>query len=247
MKPTATDPRPDSDETMSDIQQQIRDVIEHFEHVLPGQAPIKDFVHHNTLHGYQHLTFPQALKAARETTGASAYQPESVFRGYFQQGRINQHDLELTLSEDESLETETLITDKTQTPLLYKDIYLCSLVKPLKPLTGCQLNWHIEELDALYRFQDDVSSANREQLLKHADENDEASAINALWAACLKSLRLEHYIFHPEELVDLDPERAEEILQDHNEESETTPAWHPSELHKQVHRAARNQLGQLIR
>jgi len=228
-----------------DIRQQLLDAIAHFEHVLPGQAPIKDFVHHNTLHGYQHLNFADALKASHELTGAYGYEPAERYREYFKKARITLEDLSTILDEAESLKPDESICEKFK----QKDVYLAALLNPLKSITGCQFTWHIEELNELNQFQQSVSQTSREKLLsaaKHHGEESESEAINALWFACLKSLNLEHYLLHPEELMDLDPEAAESMLRDvtPDESSESSDV---SMLHRQVVKESKNLLGQLIR
>ncbi len=191
-----------------DIRTQIRALVAHLEHVLPGQAPIRDFVHHNTLHGFQHLPFPQALATARQVTGTRGYLPPERFRAYFAEGRIDLADLTAVLDEATDLGADQPLPG---TELRRRDIYLTALRFPCEPITAARLHWLVDEESALTTFHSDVPAQARRRLLDSASAG-EVAAIADLWAACLEVQGLTHARLHPEDLVDLSPEQAERLL-----------------------------------
>lgn len=70
-------------------------------HVLPDQGPIGVFVHHNPLHGFQHLPFHDAVAQVAPLRGARPYLGEEVFRAALASGRIDRTDLLAALPPDD--------------------------------------------------------------------------------------------------------------------------------------------------
>lgn len=58
-------------------------------HYLPSQNPLKDFVHHNTLHAFQHDSFHHAAEKANRIFGYKTYLSLSEYRQMYQDGKIN--------------------------------------------------------------------------------------------------------------------------------------------------------------
>lgn len=58
-------------------------------HWLPTQGPIKDFVHHNTLHAFQGMRFHDAVAAAARLYGARMAMPARFFLDAYRAGRIS--------------------------------------------------------------------------------------------------------------------------------------------------------------
>ena len=222
-----------------DIRSRLKHLIEHFEHVLPGQAPIQDFVHHNTLHGYEHLVFPDALKAVHELTGAYGYEPAEKYREYYQKGRILKRDLGAVIDADSELEAQQQITQS----LTRGDVYLQAMLHPLNSVTACQLNWQIEEQHALTTFQPDIPQQSRDSLLS-ASGGNEAGAITGLWEACMQVLEIDQQFLHPEELADMSAEYAEEMLTT-LAESEQVESIDNLLLHRLVHKESDHLQAQL--
>lgn len=79
--------------------QAIAHVLHVLEHYLPSQAPLKDFIHHNTLHAFQDLPFHQGLQAAQELFGYQTYAPLSFFRERYHEGQISDSILERVLAQ----------------------------------------------------------------------------------------------------------------------------------------------------
>lgn len=235
--------------TSKDIRTQLRETVEHFEHFLPAQASIKDFVHHNTLHGFQHLPFAEAVKAAEQYNGASGFLEEKHFQKFYQQGRINSADLTHVLTADKDFNLEQIFYQNQARQISIKDLLLAMLIKPFKNLTDSQLTWQLEELNAQYCFQDDVSHNSRQTLLKshQADggEYSEPAAISRLWEACLEKLELEHFILHPEEMLDLSAEQINKILKMTASSEEENSTQHHG-VHRKMQKQAAIELGELL-
>ncbi len=201
-----------------DIREELLEAIEHLEHILPGQAPIKDFVHHNTLHGFQHFPFPQAISEAHKVTGASGYLPVEQFREYLQQGRIDKDDLNAILDEDDELDAQKNIASYQDIKLNRLDVFFTSLLHDIKAISAHQLTWQIDEQQALTVVQQDVPAEQAMLFFERTRSNggvghsDKKSAINDLWQACLQTLGLKHFVLHPEDLTDLSAERAERMF-----------------------------------
>jgi len=236
----------DHTSTQRTPQEQLLDLLDEFSHILPAQAPIKDFVHHNTLHGFQHLKFQDALKTTHELTGAYGYQSQAQFRDHYKQGRITNTDLDTVLDKDKSLQANEAVFETDSGRIFRRDIYRVGLLFPLKGISPCQFNWQVDEAHALDKIQRDVSEDARSSILERANKQGLASeslAIQDLWAACLETLDLDVQMLHPEALVDLAPDDAQRLFANlFTEESEDTKTARIDRLIKQETRTQREAL-----
>uniref|UniRef100_UPI00374CB311 putative inorganic carbon transporter subunit DabA n=1 Tax=Flavobacterium sp. TaxID=239 RepID=UPI00374CB311 len=63
-------------------------VLHELKHYLPTQTPLKDFIHHNSLHAFQSSKFYDAIFKSSKVFGHQATMPLSDFRKLFNIGRI---------------------------------------------------------------------------------------------------------------------------------------------------------------
>ncbi|SJM89196.1 YbcC family protein [Crenothrix polyspora] len=66
----------------------VDNAIAHIAHWLPTQGPIKDFIHHNTLHSVQHFPFHHGVAVAAKIFGARSYLPLNDYQDLYSKGRI---------------------------------------------------------------------------------------------------------------------------------------------------------------
>lgn len=71
-----------------------RAVLHDLKHYLPAQAPLKDFIHHNTLHAFQHQRFHDGLRTASAVFGYHTVLPLDEYRALYHTGRIRREVLE---------------------------------------------------------------------------------------------------------------------------------------------------------
>ncbi|MFM9840657.1 MAG: YbcC family protein [Cyclobacteriaceae bacterium] len=75
------------------------EVIHELKHYLPAQAPLKDFIHHNTLHAFQKLSFKDGVRSASEILGYRSSLSLSDFRLQYEDGAIKPEVLDRVIFE----------------------------------------------------------------------------------------------------------------------------------------------------
>ncbi len=80
------------------------EILHDLKHYLPAQAPLKDFIHHNTLHAFQNLKFDHAIRKASKMFGYTVSLPLSDFRDLYKSKRIVHENLEKIIIEKKGKE-----------------------------------------------------------------------------------------------------------------------------------------------
>ncbi len=74
-------------------------VLKELKHYLPTQTPLKDFIHHNSLHAFQQMKFYDAIFKASKIFGFQPTLPLQDFRKLYEVGRISELILDRIISD----------------------------------------------------------------------------------------------------------------------------------------------------
>lgn len=73
-------------------------VIHELKHFLPSQQALKDFIHHNSLHAFQHMKFYDAIFKASKIFGFQVHLQLQDYRDLYKTGRIREDILQRVIS-----------------------------------------------------------------------------------------------------------------------------------------------------
>ncbi len=163
--------------------------IDRLAHLLPAQGPISIFIHHNTLHAFEHLPFEEAVEHAAGRLGREPYLDESRYRDKLASGRIRPKDVDALLVEQLSASAAEDVAGVGSRLDLWRSLVLHGI----PAATGRELSWILEETEALARFRTDVPASARSASTAVRDltdrVDDERQAVRRMWHACLEAVR----------------------------------------------------------
>lgn len=144
-------------------------VLHYLTHFLPAQNPLKDFVHHNTLHAFQNKNFHIALQEASTVFGYKTYLSLEEFRQRYTNAEINENVLDRVIIEakgDEGLSVwkNKLLNqkyDESTNPRIgslrsnWKKEYAINLEKSTHSILFRVLCSYLDQGIAMWNFPDD--------------------------------------------------------------------------------------------
>lgn len=127
----------------SDFKFDEHKVLHNLKHYLPAQSPLKDFIHHNTLHAFQNRRFDEAIYAASQIFGYKVSLNLSEYRDLYKAGQIRDEVLDRIISKRKGEKNVSYWKEK-----LLNGVYH----RPLPRIGRLRSNWkklHQVDLDSL--------------------------------------------------------------------------------------------------
>ena len=156
--------------TASERREHLQHVLDHAAHYLPTQEPIGVFVHHNTLHAFQHQEFEPSVQEAAQLFKAQPFLAEETYQNDRARGRILDEDIDDVLAREPDVE---VLPDK----LTRRQLRRALLIPGVRRVNGIDIAWAIEEGDWLEAFRPDLPPAAAHQLTGDTPKE--------LWEVCL--------------------------------------------------------------
>ena len=110
-------------------------------HLIPAQGPVTVFIHHNTLHAFEHLPLEQTVERGAAVVGCEPYPSENRYSDAPARGRIRFADLRAVLEEELGPGAEP---PRGARP----DIRLARLQYPIATGSAAEPKWLLAETDA---------------------------------------------------------------------------------------------------
>lgn len=144
----------------------VQNVIHALRHYLPTQSPLKDFIHHNSLHAFQSSKFYEAIFIASKIFGFQATTPLASFRRMYLNGRIQDSVLSRVITNKHGAENLALWREKTisqaydehveprigQLRALWKSEYHIDMDTAVQPLLFRLLSHYLDQGVAIQSF-----------------------------------------------------------------------------------------------
>jgi uncharacterized protein len=154
----------------------LQHALDHAAHLLPMQGPIGVFIHHNTLHAFQHLPFEEAVVETSEIFNTKPFMEETAYRADYERGRITDADLDWVLES----EPDAAIWTRG---LARRALRRAMLVPGLRQLTADNIEWLIEECALLDQVRPELDAVTRQNIV---GRQTESAATRALFTACYR-------------------------------------------------------------
>jgi len=142
----------------------LAEVVDEVAHLLPAQPPLHAFVHHNTLHAFEHLPFETAVIEASARFGTQPYPSEAAFREHLASGRILPRDLDAVLADDDATGDEEVFPGGPRR----RELHALRLRNLFEVPAASAVGWHLHETDLLRTFHRSCGSGARARLLASA-------------------------------------------------------------------------------